>query len=231
MINFSQSYVRWKTNTNSYGRFNLESVFMVYNKEGKAIDSLYSLYGVMACDVYGEAPLFYRPSFFYQAIFSDNMVKVIRNFTPYQQKDSVENISKSFSELDKFITYADESEVKEVSTKDNLKQCILENKTLNAEITFEEGEYTYELQFPVKHINYSSSKEMFQVETGPVAMIDLELKNEDLISNSSLAYVAFNNYNEADFLFYSLETLKSGEKIRHFNKQQHLNCKIKLITH
>ena len=56
------------------------------------------------------------------------------------------------------------------------------------------------LEYPVKTMNISVPKKMYQVDTGPVAFPDLTRRTERLVDCLSLAFVAFNAPHTADFV-------------------------------
>jgi len=229
MIDFSRSYFAWLTHENSYGRFDIESICKVYDKEDNYIDTIYGLYGVMACDVYGKSPLFYSPSFFYQAIFNKSHVKVFRSFSPHQEKDSIQKIDKKFSEAKPHVSFIEQGKTIPVNTIEEIQSNLHENKPFVAQILFIRAEYKFELLFPVKHINFSTSNKMFQVETGPITFPEENYPN--LINSCYFAYVAFNNFNKVNFLFSDIKKLKNGEKIRHFCKPKNVKAEINLSTY
>lgn len=229
MIDFSRSYFIWLTHENSYGRFDIESICKVYDDEDNRIDTIYGLYGVMACDVYGEPPLFYSPSFFYQAIFNKSHVKVLRSFSLHQEKDSIQRIDEKFSETKPHISYVKNEKTIPLNTLDEIQSNLNKNKPFVAQIRFNRAEYTFELLFTVKHINCSISNKMFQVETGPIALPKENYPN--LIDSCYHAYVAFNNFDTVNFLFSETKKLKNGEKIRHFCEPKNLKAEINLWTY
>ena len=56
------------------------------------------------------------------------------------------------------------------------------------------------IECPVKTMNVSLEREMYQVDTGPIAFPDLTQRFEPLIECLSLAFVAFNSPDFADFV-------------------------------
>ena len=136
MIDFPQSYYTWLTHENSYGRFNIESICNIYDNKDNQIDTIYSLSGVMACDVYGKSPLFYSPSFFYQPIFSKSHVKTFRSFLPHQGKDSVQKIDEKFSRVNPYISFIEKKKVISLNTMEEIHCNLIENNPFFAQIRF-----------------------------------------------------------------------------------------------
>mgnify|MGYP007059388550 FL=1 len=56
------------------------------------------------------------------------------------------------------------------------------------------------IECPIKTMNISHEKRMYQVDTGPVAYADLSKRYDDPVDSLSLAFVAFNAPDFADFV-------------------------------
>ncbi len=56
------------------------------------------------------------------------------------------------------------------------------------------------MEYPVKTLNLSLEKRMYQVDTGPLAFPDLTIRHDPLIACLNLAFVAFNRPDVADFV-------------------------------
>jgi len=229
MIDFSQSYVTWLTHNKSYGRFNLESICNVYDKNDIHIDTFYGLSNVMACDVYGKSPLFHQPPFSYQAVFSATQVKFFRTFSPYMEKDNVKNIKEVFSNVNTRVLNLDKEKSTSLNTVEEIHNNLLANKPFVSQIRFNRNQLKFEVLFPVKHINTNLVDRMFQVETGPVVLFKNNYNTD--ISNLAQAYVSYNNFSEVDFLYTGIETLNDGKKIRHFCDPENIKSEIKLWTY
>ena len=56
------------------------------------------------------------------------------------------------------------------------------------------------VEFPIKTMNVYDGKDLYQVDTGPVAYPDLSQRYTRLVDSISLAFVAFNKPTDADFI-------------------------------
>lgn len=78
------------------------------------------------------------------------------------------------------------------------------------------------IEFPVKTLNIHDEKNLYQVDTGPVAFPDLSKRHETFAESLSLAFVAFNVPGFADFVIEDVTPLKDGErelaKVRHYSR-------------
>lgn len=68
------------------------------------------------------------------------------------------------------------------------------------------------LEYPVKTMNIHDSKNMYQVDTGPVLFVDLAGRCERTVDAVSLAYVAFNVPDFADFVIERPTRISDGEQ-------------------
>ena len=189
MTDFSNSFFLWETVSGSEGRFNLESITEVISGDKK--EEFLLLSSVMACDVYGKNPLFHDPSYLFEAVFGAHNVKIFRT---YQNKtghttNRITDMFKSTRFLNNTEMYYKLESFKEISEAVRIGYDLLgqaKYKTGNNDIIT--------VKFPVKHINISEKTKEFQVETGKI------LFYLDSLEKSLLAYLAFNNFNEINFL-------------------------------
>ena len=56
------------------------------------------------------------------------------------------------------------------------------------------------IECPVKTININAERNLYQVDTGPVAWPDLAVRSTRLADTIALAFVAFNSFSAADFI-------------------------------
>ena len=69
------------------------------------------------------------------------------------------------------------------------------------------------MECPVKTMNLSPERRMFQVDTGPVGYPDLSQKYEPRISCLSLAFLAFNSESAADFILERPTRVRGGREL------------------
>jgi hypothetical protein len=90
------------------------------------------------------------------------------------------------------------------------------------------------IECPVKTMNISLEKEMYQVDTGPVAFPDLSRRYDPLIDSLRLAFVAFNAPHFADFVVEQPTTIIEGgderRQIHHFSAPFSLPAKNVLLA-
>lgn len=91
------------------------------------------------------------------------------------------------------------------------------------------------IEFPVKTMNTHTEKDMYQVDTGPVAFPDLSQRYATFAESISLAYVAFNVPHFADFVIEDVTPIKKDgtevAQVRHFERIVSLPTTNRLYSH
>lgn len=197
VIDFNNSFISWRTNENSFGKFNAES--------GLFFKNIRWILGakVTACNMYVDKPLIKTPGYYFQPLFSESECKIFRTYITNKATDDEQfKASEKFKSHDVNIVELPRYEKSELSDKSN-------NKTYQGIITASE----YELQFPVKHYNVKDSS--FQVETGPVAF-----PADDQLCT---AYIVFNSLNRFEALVFKNE---NGWRTKGVYKEKNCEIKI-----
>lgn len=78
------------------------------------------------------------------------------------------------------------------------------------------------VEYPVKTINIHVEKNLYQVDTGPLALPDLSRRWERFIDSLSLAFVAFNASHFVDVVIETATPLSSGERAYHYSELKSL---------
>jgi hypothetical protein len=90
------------------------------------------------------------------------------------------------------------------------------------------------MECPVKTMNVSLEKELYQVDTGPIAFPDLTKRYERWIESLRLAFVAFNAPHFADFVVEQpTPVIENGQevcKIHHYSKPFSLPATNRLLA-
>ena len=90
------------------------------------------------------------------------------------------------------------------------------------------------IEYPVKTMNVSLDKSMYQVDTGPIAYPDLAKRSERPIECLSLAFVAFNAPDFADFVIEQPTPIVQDEKelaqVYHYSKPFSLEARNRLLA-
>jgi hypothetical protein len=70
----------------------------------------------------------------------------------------------------------------------------------HTELTNPELGLSARIEYPIKTMNVDINHQIYQVDTGPIVLADLSRRHESAIDSLSLAFVAFNAPDFADFV-------------------------------
>jgi hypothetical protein len=189
IVDFQNSFLEWETKENSIGRFSAEAVIFSGDK-GFILGS-----EVLACNVYNTNDFFKKPVYKFQPLFSNHHQLIYRTFT----EDNTSNDSSSFDQEIFNRVNCHVQELKAYEVIDNieiLNRAFKNEKKFQMLITINK----HQLQFPVKHINVNLEESRFQIETGPVVVLD---NNE-----FRRAFVCCGSFNYAELVCENKESRK-----------------------
>lgn len=86
------------------------------------------------------------------------------------------------------------------------------------------------LEYPIKTMNVNEERNVFQVDTEPVRFPDLEPKGKRKIEWFKPAYVAFNNFNSAEFVIQEPTPIGGGFFVNHYSNIQRQQPCLKSIS-
>jgi len=147
-------------------------------------------------------------------IFGDKQVMILRSFKYFLEEEieayrRIYEINKLWTGKIGFIKEVYTRELLDTSQK--IRFVVKEGKRMMARICFRENSLNATLDFPIKTINICKDK--WQVDTGLVLFPDMEQIRLNEIIHLNPAYVAFNNFEFADFLIKDLMEINTQQKI------------------
>ncbi len=87
-----------------------------------------------------------------------------------------------------------------LTTAAEIVERVLANRPLVARTHLENDRYAATLEYPIKTINANEEQPLFQTDTGPVLLPDLEAPWDRLLPSFELAYAAFNAFDWLELL-------------------------------
>jgi hypothetical protein len=109
-------------------------------------------------------------------------------------------------------------------------EAILANRRLVARTAYGDERYRVELEYPVKTVNANERDTLFQPDTGPVLVPDLECELDDLIGSLQLAYVAFHQFDWSELLVRVPVPVAEGVEVHHYARSMRLDCRNQLLA-
>lgn len=154
LLDFNQSFLKWKTKEYSEAIFKIESTF-------KANDGIiwYLSSSVLAGNVYADNNLPKIPMYHFLWALSNSESIIYRYYNNNQNHSRITN--NWFNKTEIVSTY---NECQRILTFEDLITCFKRNAGLIVEVEVNSNI----ISFPIKHINILEDRKQFQIETGPV---------------------------------------------------------------
>lgn len=193
-LDFDTSFLTYIVkDQSSYGRFQIDSVCSIQCENN--VDKYYVLHPVMACDVYGTRQLIKEPAYRFQAVFSKTNFKIFRTYlNTVKQDNTTGTVEHEFEGIELNV------HEREMFLLDGSKEICSSARSqgqIYGRISFPDGKEDNErdvtIDFPVRHINTDPVRNLFQVETGTIALPDYTVSSKNEIDLFSLYYIAFNS--------------------------------------
>lgn len=199
-LDYRQCFVCGTSPVNSLRLWIESRVTLIDDAAGKSID----YYQCAACkseDTFAAKNLFYEDNYDFTPIYGDGQWLIFRRknrVTPdYRRVQKLETVwgipDLKLAHAKNVRTLNSWEEIRDVtaSATPMVAQTELSDPTTGLRAVIE---------YPVKTMNISHEKRMYQVDTGPVVFADLSKQFADPIECLSLAFVAFNAPDFADFV-------------------------------
>ena len=88
----------------------------------------------------------------------------------------------------------------------------------SVEITFENERYLTEIEYPVKTINANERDIVYQTDTGPILLPDLDREPDDLLAGLELAFTAANAPDWAQLVVRARTPIADGVEVYHYGR-------------
>lgn len=118
---------------------------------------------------------------------------------------------------------------KVLETPAAIVEAVLANRPLNARTTLENDRYTAVIDYPMKTINANERDTIYQPDTGPILLPDLNREPDDLIGGLELAFVAFNEPGWAEFLVRVPTPVAEGIRVYHYSRSVRMETRNEII--
>jgi len=164
-------------------------------------------------DTYAPQDLFLAPNYDFCPVFSDTQYALIRTYASAEpdglaKPDGVEKpsgrevglIEGRFLEVPVHLETIPSARV--LTDSAEIVQATLNNEPLVGQVTVLDARDQPRalLEFPIKTMNVNDIEDLFQVDTGPVLLPELEWHGEHILEGVNLAFVAFNGFASAEFI-------------------------------
>ncbi len=223
---------------NNSVRFWIESRTTVIDEANGITTEFYQCASCKSEDTFAEKDLFYAENYDFLPIFGGEELEDLLVFRrPVQLSDRYRTIAKSKDHWGKPILKLRQGRnIRALNTWDEIRDSTAEAIPVvsQTEIANPKTRLRAIIECPVKTMNISHPKRMYQVDTGPIAFPDLSHRVEPLIDMFSLAFVAFNASHFADFVVEQPTAVTANEKelckVYHYSNPISLPAKNTLLA-
>jgi hypothetical protein len=180
-------------------------------------------------NTFGEKDLFYKDNYDFLPIFGDGKVLVFRRKAnqPAEGYRTIKKMAEMWG-ANPVIYLPVPEVVTQLDTFEKIRDATAEGLLIVTQTEFENPDTGLKaiIECPCKTMNISHPKKMYQVDTGPVAFPDLSKRYDVQIDCLSLAFLAFNKPDFADFVIEAPTAIIKDEKevatIYHFSRMAHI---------
>ena len=151
-------------------------------------------------NTFAETDLFMSPNYDFMPIFGDDRLLIFRRHADARETYREIRPVDLWGAPDYRLVYGEP--VRELTTFEEIRDVTATEVPIVArtEITNSESGLRAVIEYPVKTMNISLDKRIYQVDTGPVALPDLSERHQPAVDSVRLAFVAFNAGHFADFV-------------------------------
>ena len=202
IVDYAASYVTFVTpGRGNLARLQIESRCMLLDENGKLVEEFFQFASCKSENTYAAENLFQDPNYDFSGIFSREHFVIFRAHAPYsdiyaQRSD----VRPRFEDVLFQIRAARGVQV--LAENPAIVAATLKGRPLvgRTEIHDEASGARAIIEYPVKTMNVNDLKNMYQVDTGPLAFPDFTAAADRPIDRMELAYVAHNQPDEAYFI-------------------------------
>jgi hypothetical protein len=175
-----------------------------------------------------DADLFLDPNADFIPLFSDDSFMHIKTFARAgtvaqayppgsgEQKDRL--TTKIAETFDRVHLDLIEREGELLAGAREIVDAVLANDVLVGIHRFSTERYTAEIEYPIKTINANERDIVYQTDTGPILIPDLDRDPEDLLVGMELAFTASNAPDWAQFVIRTRTPIADGVEVYHYAK-------------
>jgi hypothetical protein len=235
-LDYRRSFICGTSELNSV-RFWIESQTAITDSATGKSAVFYQCASCKSENTFGETDLFLADNYDFMPILGDGHWLIFRRHARMNTERYRETIeSPNAWGEPRYLTH-EGANVQVLDTWEKIRDATAQGVPLvsQTELMNEDASLRAVIECPVKTMNISLEKKMYQVDTGPIAFPDLKQNSDRLIDRLSLAFVAFNQSHFADFVIEQPTPMIEDEKelcsIYHYSNRISLPATNRLLTH
>ncbi len=199
-LDYGRSFICGTSNENAV-RFWVESRTILYDDKAGAKLVIYQCGSCKAEATFAKENLLQQDNYDFMPIYGGEHLLIFRRHADVRDRyRQVVPADAGFGEPIMRLKYG--KIVKEIKTFEQIRDvtAIATPLAAQTEITNKETGLRCMMEYPIKTMNISADKGMWQVDTGPIAFPDLSKRYEPAVGSVRLAFAVFNAPHFCDFV-------------------------------
>ena len=235
-LDYRRSFILGTSELNSV-RFWIESRTTITDSSTGDSTVFYQCASCKSENTFGESDLFYPDNYDFLPILGGGHWLLFRRKAQLDVERYRETVVSPNGWGEPRLLLHDGSNVRMLDAWEQIRDATVQGVPLvsQTELVNEDTSLKAVIECPVKTMNISLEKKMYQIDTGPIAFPDLTRKSEPLINCLNLAFVAFNQSHFADFVIEQPTSVMEDEvelcKIHHYSNPISLPATNRILTH
>ena len=235
-LDYRRSFICGTSDLNSV-RFWIESRTVVVDNASGARTVFYQCASCKSENTFGEKDLFLADNYDFLPIYGGDHWLIFRRHARIVADEYRQIIASPNAWGEPKVLAHEAADVRALSTWEQIRDATASGVPIVAqtELVNHDGSLAAVIECPVKTMNISLEKQMYQVDTGPIAFPDLQERTAPLIGCLRLAFVAFNRDDFADFVIEQptpvVDEGKEQCNIYHYSNPISLPATNRILTH
>ena len=235
-LDYRRAFICGTSELNSV-RFWVESRTTIMDTATGASSVFYQCASCKSENTFGDKDLFYPDNYDFLPIHGDGHWLLFRRKALLDVAHYRETLVSPNGWGEPRLLLDEAANVRELNTWEQIRDATAQGIPLvsQTELVNEDSSLKAVIECPVKTMNSSLEKRMYQTDTGPIAFPDLTRRTEPLINCLSLAFVAFNQSHFADFVIEQPTPVVEDDvelcKIYHYSNPISLPATNRILTH
>ncbi|MBM4438449.1 MAG: hypothetical protein FJ029_14755 [Actinobacteria bacterium] len=177
----------------------IEATCTLTSRATAHVEEIFLLHSCLAEFTIPKRDFFVLPSYQYRALLSrTHSIPIARRLLAEREDRKAE----PFGYADLKLTMRTFRQAERLTTARQAIEATLAGKPLNARTTYRDDRegWTVTLEYPVRTMNLSVEEDLFQVDTGELALPDMATWDGQRVSRAFIAHVAFSQFDSAEFI-------------------------------
>lgn len=226
---YTRSFVTFTTKgRGNNARLQIESTCTLQDKSSGQITEYFFFASCKSEDTYAEKDLFYEHNYDFCGIFSNEEYVLFRTHATHTDGFREQGLWQDRFEDVQFHLVKQKGSVLHHPT--DIVQTTRKGTPLIGQVEIENPTLSATLEFPIKTMNVNDIDNLYQIDTGPVAYPDFDIKVEHHIERLSPAFVAYNAPHFADFVIQHPLAISQNIQTTHYSKRESHAAKTSIIA-